>query len=125
MDGTSVKVRPDGAGARKKNGPQSIGKSRGGWNIKIHMVAADARTAVAFTLSPGNAHHAPEGRGLLGRLEGPANAPAPVPQAPALSKHEFFHNHKRPRQALDHQTPNEHLVQLGAARTAPQYSEKS
>ena len=24
----------------KKNGPQSIGKSRGGWNTKIHMVAA-------------------------------------------------------------------------------------
>jgi transposase len=25
-----------------KNGPQAIGKSRGGWNTKIHMVAADA-----------------------------------------------------------------------------------
>src|SRR5277367_2741022 len=26
----------------KKNGPQAIGKSRGGWNTKIHMVAANA-----------------------------------------------------------------------------------
>ena len=26
----------------KKNGPQAIGKSRGGWSTKIHMVAADA-----------------------------------------------------------------------------------
>ena len=49
----------------KKNGPQSIGKSRGGWTTKIHMVAADARTAITFALSPGNAHDAPEGRELL------------------------------------------------------------
>ena len=31
MDSTIVKVHPDGTGALKKNGPQSIGKSRGGW----------------------------------------------------------------------------------------------
>ena len=29
------------------------------------MVAADARTAIIFALSPGNAHDAPEGRELL------------------------------------------------------------
>ncbi|MHB1699814.1 MAG: IS5 family transposase, partial [Acidobacteriaceae bacterium] len=52
----------------KKNGPQAIGKSRGGWNTKIHMVAANARTAIAFSLSPGNAHDAPEGRKLLREL---------------------------------------------------------
>jgi transposase len=49
----------------KKNGPQAIGKSRGGWNTKIHLVAADARTAITFALSPGHAHDAPEGRELL------------------------------------------------------------
>jgi transposase len=65
IDSTSVKVHPDGTGALKKNGPQAIGKSRGGWNTKIHMVAADARTAITFALSPGNAHDAPEGRELL------------------------------------------------------------
>ncbi len=32
------------------------------------MVAADARTAVTFSLSPGQAHDAPEGRKLLKRL---------------------------------------------------------
>ncbi|MGA9127771.1 MAG: IS5 family transposase [Terracidiphilus sp.] len=68
LDSTSVKVHPDGTGAFKKNGPQAIGKSRGGWNTKIHMVAADARTAVVFALSPGNAHDAPEGRSLLEQL---------------------------------------------------------
>ena len=52
----------------KKNGPQAIGKSRGGWNTKIHLVAANARTAITFALSPGNAHDAPEGRALLREL---------------------------------------------------------
>ena len=55
-------------GGAKKNGPQSIGRSRGGWTTKVHMVAADARTAVTFSLSPGQAHDAPEGRKLLNRL---------------------------------------------------------
>ncbi|MFY9477072.1 MAG: IS5 family transposase [Aquabacterium sp.] len=74
MDSTSIKVHPDGTGALKKNGPQAIGKSRGGWNTKIHMVAADARTAITFSLSPGQAHDAVEGRALLNRL-GPPNRP--------------------------------------------------
>src|ERR1700757_1441466 len=65
LDSTSVKVHPGRHGSIKKNGPQSIGKSRGGWTTKIHMVAADARTAITFALSPGNAHDAPEGRELL------------------------------------------------------------
>jgi len=38
----------------------------------------DARTAVAFALSPGNAHDAPQGRQLLKRLEKPSHRPAPV-----------------------------------------------
>jgi transposase len=38
------------------------------------MAAADARTAIIFTLSPGQAHDAPEGRALLSRL-GPPNRP--------------------------------------------------
>jgi hypothetical protein len=42
----------EGTGALKKNGPQAIGKSRGGWNTKIHMVAADARTAVVSPALP-------------------------------------------------------------------------
>jgi transposase len=52
----------------KKNGSQAIGKSRGGWNTKVHLVAANARTAIIFALSPGNAHDAPEGRALLAEL---------------------------------------------------------
>ncbi len=68
LDSTSIKVHPDGTGRSKKNGPQAIGKSRGGWNTKVHLVAANARTAITFALSPGHAHDAPEGRALLAEL---------------------------------------------------------
>jgi transposase len=37
-------------------------------DTKIHMVAADARTAIVFALSPGNDHDAPHGRALLEEL---------------------------------------------------------
>lgn len=60
---------------RKKNGPQAIGKSCGGWTTKIHLVSADARTAIAFSLSPGQAHDAPQGRKLLrGMAERPSGS---------------------------------------------------
>ena len=49
----------------KKNGPQAIGQSRGGRTTKIHLVAADARTPLTFSLSPGQASDDPEGRKLL------------------------------------------------------------
>ena len=39
------------------------------------MVAADARTAITFALSPGQAHDAPEGRKLLSGL---GKAPWPM-----------------------------------------------
>jgi transposase len=61
----------------KKNGPQAIGKSRGGWNTKIHLVAANARTAIMFCLSPGQAHDAPVGRQLLLEL-GPLPVEVPL-----------------------------------------------
>ena len=64
LDSTSVKVHPDGTGARKTNGPQSIGKSRGGWYAKIHMVSASDRQTMIFRLSGGQANDAPEGRAL-------------------------------------------------------------
>ena len=39
IDSTIVKVHPDGTGTPQKGGPQSIGKSRGGWTTKIDIVA--------------------------------------------------------------------------------------
>src|SRR5580698_2202725 len=56
----------------KKNGPQAIGRSRGGCTTKIHLVAANDRCALMLKLSPGQAGDAPRGRELL-----EAGGPAP------------------------------------------------
>ena len=56
----------------KKNGPQAIGRSRGGCTTKIHLVAANDRCALMLKLSPGQAGDAPQGRELL-----EAGGPAP------------------------------------------------
>ena len=71
LDSASAEVHPDGTGARKTNGPQSIGKSRGGWYAKIHMVSASGRHAMIFRLSGGQANDAPE---ALSGPGGPAQA---------------------------------------------------
>ena len=39
------------------------------------MVAADARPAITFSLSPGQAHDAPDGRKLLNRLDRQQGSP--------------------------------------------------
>ena len=61
-------------GRFEKNGPQSIGRTRGGWNTKLHMVAASDRDGVTFSLSAGNCGDGPEGRALLQKL-GPIDHP--------------------------------------------------
>ena len=77
LDSASAEAHPDGTGARKTNGPQSIGKSRGGWCAKIGMVSASGRYAMIFRLSGGQANDAPEGRALPESWAGPvAGAPA-------------------------------------------------
>ncbi len=82
LDSTSAEVHPDGTGARKTNGPQSIGKSRGGWNTKIHMVSASGQQAMIFRLSGGQANDAPEGRALPeSRADPGAGAPLAMDRA--------------------------------------------
>jgi hypothetical protein len=66
LDSTSVKVHPDGTGALKKR-PAGY-RQVAGWNTEIHLLAADDRTMIAFSLSPGNDHYAPHGRTLLQEL---------------------------------------------------------
>ncbi len=61
---------------REKNGAQCIGQSRDGGNSSLPLVAAEARTAVAFRLSPGHAHDVPEGRKLQTQRATPWNRPA-------------------------------------------------
>jgi transposase len=46
----------------KKLGKQAIGKSKGGWNTKLHVVSADDKVVLEMHLSGGECHDAPEGR---------------------------------------------------------------
>jgi len=46
----------------KKLGKQAIGKSKGGWNTKLHLVSADDKVIIEMHLSGGECHDAPEGR---------------------------------------------------------------
>ena len=68
QDGTPSRLPLGWHGGVKKSGAQAIGKSRGGRNTKIHLVAATKRTALKFSLSPGQAHDGPQGRALLKQL---------------------------------------------------------
>ena len=67
LDSTSVKVHPDGTGALKTvHSP--LGNPAADGTPRFIMVAADARTAIIFSLSPGNDHDASHGRALLEEL---------------------------------------------------------
>jgi len=46
----------------EKHGKQAIGKSRGGWNTKLHVVSANDKVIVEMHLSGGECHDGPEGR---------------------------------------------------------------
>jgi len=74
LDSTTVKVHPDGTGALKKTDRKPSANRAGDGTTKIHLVAANARTAITFALSPGQASDAVEGRKLLGGI-GPLPAP--------------------------------------------------
>ena len=60
------------------NGQQSMSKSSGGWTTKPHMLCANEKIAMAFNLSGGGCHDAPQGRKLLaeqGSVHTDVNAP--------------------------------------------------
>ena len=52
-----------------------MGKSRGGWSTNLHLVAADDRRVITWSLTPGQAGDAPEGRQLIEAM-GPQEAGA-------------------------------------------------
>jgi len=49
----------------EKNGKQSIGKTRGVWKAKIHMIATSDKYAINFSLSYGEAGDETEKRKLM------------------------------------------------------------
>lgn len=74
LDGTSIRAHPKAAGApkrgtsRQRNRREALGRSRGGFGTKACVIADGRGRAVAFALSPGQAHELPLAPGLLGCL---------------------------------------------------------
>ena len=60
-------------GREKKSGvaQPALGRSRGGLSTKIHLVAVDERTALAMSLSAGQANDAPPGEQLVAEVVTP------------------------------------------------------
>lgn len=65
LDSTSVRAHQHSAGARKIEGDQAIGRSRGGATTKIHAVAEGAGRLVHFLLTGGNVNDCTQGAKLL------------------------------------------------------------
>ena len=55
IDSTSIKVHPDAAGARKSNGNQDIGRSRGGWQQNSTFAAPRSGMHLHSICLPGTA----------------------------------------------------------------------
>lgn len=56
MDSTFCKVHKHAMGALKKHGEQAIGKSRGGYNTKIHALVNEYFQLIGVVLSSGQVH---------------------------------------------------------------------
>ena len=81
LDSTIVKVHPDGTGALKKTDLSRSADPEAAGTTKLHMVAADARTAVTFSL-PRTATRCAGGA----QAAAPSRSPARRPGATAPTK---------------------------------------
>ena len=65
IDSTTVRAHQHAAGARKAEGDQAIGRSRGGSTTKIHVVSEALGRLVHFLLTGGNVNDCTQGVELL------------------------------------------------------------
>lgn len=68
-DSTFCKVHKHGLGARKRNGTQAIGKSRGGYNTKIHALVNEYFQLIGAVLTGGQIHDSEPALELLAGIE--------------------------------------------------------
>lgn len=59
VDSTVVRAHPHAAGGAGSAAQKAVGRSRGGFGTKVHLIAADERTALAVVLTGGQAGDAP------------------------------------------------------------------
>ncbi|MBG6072509.1 MULTISPECIES: transposase [unclassified Polaromonas] len=72
VDSTCCRAHLSSAGARKTNGPQSIGITRGGRNTKIHAICNALGNPLRFVLTAGQRHDSKPVPELLGGLQAKA-----------------------------------------------------
>jgi transposase len=77
LDGTVIRAHQKAAGAKKEGltpeasaEAQALGRSRGGYGTKGHVLADARGRAIAFAITPGQAAELPQAEGLLGFLPG-------------------------------------------------------
>ena len=77
LDGTGIRAQQKAAGARKAGRSRAasaeahaLGRSRGGYGTKGHVLADARGRALAFVLTPGQAAELPQAEDLLGFLPG-------------------------------------------------------
>src|SRR3954467_12572628 len=77
LDGTVIRAHQKAAGARKQGRTpaasaeaQALGRSRGGYGTKGHVLANAGGRAIAFAVTPGHAAELPQAEGRLGFLPG-------------------------------------------------------
>lgn len=73
-DSTVIRAHQHASGGAIEPAKRATGRSRGGVGTKIHVIAADAKTALAVTVTPGQAHDAPAFEAVM--LELPENTAA-------------------------------------------------
>src|SRR5271165_5671183 len=56
IDAAIMRAHQDASGAQKKEGPQQIGRSRGGPSTKLHAMVDALGNPVRLVLSPGQMH---------------------------------------------------------------------
>lgn len=70
IDSSIVRAHQDASGARRIEGPQAIGRSRGGPTTKIHALVEGLGNPVKLELTPGQAHDVTQALCLLEQVYG-------------------------------------------------------
>jgi len=68
VDSTVIRAHQHSSGGDVPAASRATGRSRGGVGTKIHVIAADAKTPLAVTVTPGQAHDAPQFDALMMEL---------------------------------------------------------
>jgi transposase len=111
LDGTVIRAHQKAAGARKA-GPtcaasaeaHALGRSRGGYGTKGHVLADARGRAIAFVITPGRAAELPRAEQLLGFLPGNAGVGG---RRPRLLLPRPARGDPRPRRHAGHTDPEE------------------